>query len=126
MRRITLGHIAAKGKALDRRFQVLLGADGKPERVRVRRGTHFSVGDALGTINPMAHVHMEYYPGGVAVNAVLPGIIDTLPNRAAMPDADYSAWTAPAAIADVIWFLASPKARAINGALVPVTAAAQD
>lgn len=63
---------------------------------------------------------------GVAVNAVLPGIIDTLPNRAAMPDADYSAWTAPAAIADVISFLASPKARAINGALVPVTAAAQD
>ena len=62
----------------------------------------------------------------VAVNAVLPGIIDTLPNRAAMPEADPLAWTAPAAIADVIAFLASPQARAINGALVPVTAAAND
>lgn len=60
----------------------------------------------------------------IAINAVLPGIIDTVPNRAAMPDVDPSAWTAPAAIADVIAFLASRQARAINGALVPVTAAA--
>jgi sugar lactone lactonase YvrE len=74
----------AKGKALDPRFQILLGADGKPDRVRVRRGTRFAVGDALGTINPMAHVHMEYYPGGVAVNALaLPfvGLRDTVPPR---------------------------------------------
>ena len=74
----------AKGNALDPRFQVLRGANGKPERVRVRRGTRFAVGDALGTINPMAHVHMEYYPGGVAVNALaLPftGLRDTVPPR---------------------------------------------
>jgi sugar lactone lactonase YvrE len=74
----------ATGKALDPRFQLLLGANGKPERVRVRRGTRFAVGDALGTINPMAHVHMEYYPGGVAVNALaLPftGLRDTVPPR---------------------------------------------
>ncbi|KQV51575.1 gluconolaconase [Massilia sp. Root335] len=74
----------AKGNALDPRFQVLAGANGKPERVRVRRGTRFAVGDALGTINPMAHVHMEYYPGGRAVNALaLPfvGLRDTVPPR---------------------------------------------
>ena len=74
----------AKGNALDPRFQVLRGANGKPERVRVRRGTRFAVGDALGTINPMAHVHMEYYPGGVAINALaLPfvGLRDTVPPR---------------------------------------------
>ena len=63
---------------------------------------------------------------GVAVNAVLPGIMDTAANRAAMPDADPAAWTAPSAIADVIEFLASHRARAINGALVPVTAAVHD
>lgn len=61
----------------------------------------------------------------VAVNAVLPSIIDTPANRVAMPDADPTAWTAPAAIADVIAFLASSGARAINGSLVPVTAAAR-
>jgi len=74
----------ARNNALDPRFQVLRGADGRPERVRVRRGTRFAVGDALGTINPMAHVHMEYYPGGIAVNALaLPfaGLHDTVPPR---------------------------------------------
>lgn len=57
----------------------------------------------------------------ITVNAVLPSIIDTPTNRADMPDADFSQWVQPAAIADVILFLASPAARAISGALVPVT-----
>jgi NAD(P)-dependent dehydrogenase (short-subunit alcohol dehydrogenase family) len=62
--------------------------------------------------------------GRIRVNAVLPRTIDTPANRAAMPDADRSAWTSPAAIADVIAFLASDQARAVNGALLPVTNAA--
>jgi NAD(P)-dependent dehydrogenase (short-subunit alcohol dehydrogenase family) len=58
---------------------------------------------------------------GVTVNALLPSIIDTPTNRADMPDADFSTWVQPGAIADVILFLASPAARAITGALIPVT-----
>jgi NAD(P)-dependent dehydrogenase (short-subunit alcohol dehydrogenase family) len=57
---------------------------------------------------------------GVTVNAVLPTIIDTPTNRADMPDADFSTWVKPAAIAEVILFLASPAAAAITGALIPV------
>jgi len=57
----------------------------------------------------------------VAVNAVLPSIIDTARNREDMPKADYSRWVTPEALADVIVFLLSDKARAITGALVPVT-----
>ncbi len=57
---------------------------------------------------------------GVNVNAVLPSIIDTPANRAAMPDADPSRWVAPADLANVICFLGSDAARAIHGALVPV------
>lgn len=57
----------------------------------------------------------------VTVNAVLPSIIDTPANRADMPDADFSTWVQPQAIADVIGFLASDAARAITGALIPVT-----
>jgi NAD(P)-dependent dehydrogenase (short-subunit alcohol dehydrogenase family) len=57
---------------------------------------------------------------GVNVNAVLPSIIDTPPNRAGMPDADFSQWVSPEQLASVICFLASPAAGAIHGALVPV------
>lgn len=55
------------------------------------------------------------------VNAVLPSIIDTPVNRADMPGADYSTWVTPQALADVIVFLLSDRARAITGALIPVT-----
>ncbi|MCZ2103381.1 MAG: SDR family NAD(P)-dependent oxidoreductase [Comamonadaceae bacterium] len=57
---------------------------------------------------------------GINVNGVLPSIIDTPPNRASMPDADFSRWVAPEALAEVIGFLASDAARAVHGALVPV------
>ena len=56
----------------------------------------------------------------VRVNAVLPSIIDTPANRAAMPDADHSRWVAPGALAEVIGFLSSPAARAVHGASLPV------
>lgn len=62
----------------------------------------------------------ELATDGITVNAVLPSIIDTPANRADMPDADFSTWVQPQAIADVILFLASPAARAVTGALIPV------
>lgn len=58
---------------------------------------------------------------GINVNCVLPSIIDTPENRAAMPDADFSRWVSPEALADVVVFLASDAARAIHGAALPVT-----
>jgi NAD(P)-dependent dehydrogenase (short-subunit alcohol dehydrogenase family) len=57
---------------------------------------------------------------GINVNAVLPSIIDTPPNRNDMPAADFSRWVAPAQLAQVICFLASDAAGAIHGALIPV------
>ena len=52
---------------------------------------------------------------------MLPSIIDTAQNRASMPDADFSRWVAPSDLAAVILFLASDAARAVTGALIPVT-----
>jgi len=57
---------------------------------------------------------------GVRINAVAPTTIDTPANRAAMPDADFSSWTPPEAIARVILWLASDAALPVRGAIIPV------
>lgn len=57
---------------------------------------------------------------GIRVNSVLPSIIDTEPNRKAMPQADFSKWPKPEDIAQVIVFLCSESAKVIHGASVPV------
>lgn len=63
----------------------------------------------------------ELRADGIRVNAVLPSTIDTPQNREAMPKADTSKWVSPAAIADAMLMLAGDHARAVTGALVPVT-----
>jgi NAD(P)-dependent dehydrogenase (short-subunit alcohol dehydrogenase family) len=56
----------------------------------------------------------------ILVNAVLPSIIDTEPNRKAMPSADFSTWPKPAEIAEAIAVLVSPRNALTSGALIPV------
>ena len=57
---------------------------------------------------------------GILVNAILPSIIDTPANRAAMPKAAADRWPKPDEIARAILWLASPENRLTSGALVPV------
>jgi NAD(P)-dependent dehydrogenase (short-subunit alcohol dehydrogenase family) len=57
---------------------------------------------------------------GVRVNSILPSIIDTPANRAAMPHSDFATWPKPEDIAQVILFLSSDLAKTIHGAAVPV------
>jgi NAD(P)-dependent dehydrogenase (short-subunit alcohol dehydrogenase family) len=61
-----------------------------------------------------------YSVSKTAVVRLTESMIDTPPNRSAMPDADYSRWVTPEALADVILFLASDAARALHGAALPV------
>jgi NAD(P)-dependent dehydrogenase (short-subunit alcohol dehydrogenase family) len=56
----------------------------------------------------------------INVNCILPGTIDTPQNRDAMPDANFSNWVPPEALADVVVFLASEAARCVTGAAIPV------
>ncbi len=58
---------------------------------------------------------------GVTVNAVLPSIIDTPANRRDMPKAEFDRWVTAADLAAVILFLVSDEARAVTGALIPVS-----
>ena len=62
----------------------------------------------------------ELRDSGVTANAVLPSIIDTAQNRASMPDADFSRWVSPEAVAGLLAYLASGEASAISGALIPI------
>jgi NAD(P)-dependent dehydrogenase (short-subunit alcohol dehydrogenase family) len=52
---------------------------------------------------------------GITVNGIVPTMIDTPPNRASMPNADYSKWVKPEEIAQAMLYLASEHASAING-----------
>lgn len=57
---------------------------------------------------------------GITANCILPGTIDTPQNRADMPDADFSRWVSPQALANVLLFLGSDEAAAVSGAAIPV------
>ncbi|HEX3371118.1 MAG TPA: SDR family oxidoreductase, partial [Candidatus Acidoferrales bacterium] len=59
-------------------------------------------------------------PYNINVNSILPSIIDTAANRAAMPKADFSKWPKPKEIARDILFLCTEDARVIHGAAIPV------
>ncbi|MFZ6768176.1 gluconolaconase [Undibacterium sp. Di26W] len=72
----------AKNAVLDEeKFQLQTLADGKPFAVRIRRGTRFKTGEALGSINRMFHVHLEHNHAGLKINPLklnLPGLLDTV------------------------------------------------
>jgi len=65
-------------------------------------------------------VAVEYKNDGIRCNAILPSVIDTPANRAAMPDADHDRWVKPAEIAGVIAGLLSPDFAVTSGAAIPV------
>ena len=65
-------------------------------------------------------VSKEYLNDGVRCNAILPSVIDTPANRAAMPNADHDRWVKPSEIAEVIAHLLSPASQPISGAAIPV------
>lgn len=63
---------------------------------------------------------VEMRDEGILVNAVLPSIIDTPANRAAMPKANHDRWPKAEEIARTIVWLVSDENRLTSGALIPV------
>jgi NAD(P)-dependent dehydrogenase (short-subunit alcohol dehydrogenase family) len=63
-------------------------------------------------------VALEYRQDGVRANVVLPSVIDTPANRAAMPDADPSRWVTPVELAATILYLCSEDSRSVSGTRV--------
>jgi NAD(P)-dependent dehydrogenase (short-subunit alcohol dehydrogenase family) len=65
-------------------------------------------------------VAREHAADGVRCNAVLPQMIDTPANRAAIPPEQHGSLTPPAEIAAVIRFLCSAESSPTTGAAIPV------
>jgi NAD(P)-dependent dehydrogenase (short-subunit alcohol dehydrogenase family) len=106
--------------------QLLARRSGHIITVAARSGLEAGAGSAAYAAAKAAVLRLnealsaELRDSGINVNTVLPSTLDTPQNRAAMPGADFARWVAPAAVADVIAFLASEGARGIHGAAVPV------
>src|SRR4029079_14817289 len=81
--------------------------------------TAYTASEAAGAALTAALAE-EVAKNGILVNAVAPSIMDTPPNRAAMPKADYSLWPKVEEVTATILFLASPDNRVTRGAIVPV------
>lgn len=75
-----------------------------------------------GVLSLVGTLAAELGGSGRTANAIVPDIIDTPANRAAMPDADHATWLPPRAIGKVIAWLASADSWPVNGAAIPLTA----
>lgn len=65
-------------------------------------------------------VAIENRDAGLTANIILPGIIATAANRAAMPQANFSTWVQPANIASLALWLAGDTAKDMTGAAIPM------
>jgi NAD(P)-dependent dehydrogenase (short-subunit alcohol dehydrogenase family) len=87
----------------------------------VTRGSDFAYSvSKLGVMHLVSMAAGETRGTGITVNCVVPSIIDTPANRSAMPDADHDSWPKIPDVAQAYLFLASPAAKLISGAAVPV------
>lgn len=114
MSKAVLPHLRARGGGRI----VNIGANGA---VKAGAGMGAYAASKAGVARLTESMAEELKGSGITVNAVLPSIIDTPVNRQDMPDADFSKWVTPEDLAAVIAFLLSDAAKAVTGALIPVT-----
>jgi NAD(P)-dependent dehydrogenase (short-subunit alcohol dehydrogenase family) len=81
-------------------------------------GAYVTFKTALATL--VRTVALENKDVGLTANVILPGTIDTLANRKAMPGSDFSKWLDPQEVANLAVWLASEEAGHITGAAIPI------
>jgi len=87
----------------------------------VSKGSGFAYSvSKLGVLHLVTMAADEVRGTGITVNCVVPTIIDTPANRAAMPASNHDAWPKVADVARTYLYLAAPGSGLINGAAVPV------
>lgn len=106
-------------EAMDGRDGRIVNVAARPALIPTAQMTAYSASKAAVAALTLSLAE-ELAGSSIWVNAIVPSIIDTKTNRAAMPDADHSAWPKPEQIAETAAFLASPQNSVTRGALVPV------
>ena len=102
------------------------GGGGRIVNVLGRAAVEVAPGQAVYQVAKAALLRLtevmaaELREAGITVNAVLPSIMDTPTNRAAMPGADTSRWVPVERVAAAVSWLLSPEADQVSGAAVPV------
>ncbi len=87
----------------------------------VTRGNGFAYSVSKAAVLHLAAMAADEVRGtGVTVNCVVPSIIDTPANRAALPNADHDKWPKVEDVAAAYLYLARPDAHLVNGAALPV------
>jgi NAD(P)-dependent dehydrogenase (short-subunit alcohol dehydrogenase family) len=87
----------------------------------VTKGSGFAYSvSKVGVLHLVTMAAEEVRDTAITVNCVVPSIIDTPANRAAMPTANHDAWPKVADIARTYVFLAEPRSGLTNGASIPV------
>lgn len=87
----------------------------------VSKGNGFAYSvSKLGVMHLVSMAADEIRGTGITVNCVVPSIIDTPANRAAMPGANHAAWPKIPDVARAYLFLASPSSHLVSGAAIPV------
>lgn len=110
---LNLTHAFIPGMLKKGRGKVIAVGSGASLKGGAKTGAYSAAKGAL--LRLTESMAAEVASENIQVNCVLPGVIATPENMAAMPDADQTQWISPEQIADVILFLASPASDAING-----------
>jgi NAD(P)-dependent dehydrogenase (short-subunit alcohol dehydrogenase family) len=107
-------------KAFERARAGVLVAVAAPAGLLGEAGVGGYAATKAGMLRLVESFARELSSFGARANAVLPGTMDTPANRAAMPAVDPSQWVSTDAVAEIIHFLTTPAASAVNGAAVRV------
>lgn len=104
---------------------MVLAKHGKMIHISSRTGMKSSGLDSAyaasksGLIRLVESISEEVKEYGINANCILPSIIDTDDNRKAMANSDFSKWVKTGDLTNLVLFLCSDDAKAINGAAIP-------
>src|SRR5262249_16318119 len=73
---VRIGRAASRAVSLDDRFTARIDTNGELDGIRVRRGSRFKVGDVIGTLNQLNHVHLNMGPWNAEVNPIQLRFVD--------------------------------------------------